>query len=123
MTPLEEFETYRLKYVPCTKQQLWYNISRKENLSEDFINKYSKKLDWFCILARREFSEEFILNHIKYFNVLDWMLLSLTHKLSLSFIKQNLSIMKLDNIINNKRYSEEELEAIKEIYFEYGDLV
>jgi hypothetical protein len=42
----------------------WYLISYSQNLSEEFIEKYSDKLDWDWISECQNLSEQFIRKHI-----------------------------------------------------------
>lgn len=44
----------------------WGDLSCYYALSEDIIEKYKDKLDWYWIVSKQEISEEFIKKHIRY---------------------------------------------------------
>lgn len=52
-----------------------------------------------------------------------WSVISAYQKLSIDFIKENFSILDKYFILNNKKYSEEELKLIQSLYDSYGDLL
>lgn len=61
-------ETFILKHHKVFKQfsSLWQIISHYQNLSESFIIKYRRKLDWFYISRFQNLSETFILKYHKF---------------------------------------------------------
>jgi hypothetical protein len=48
-------------------------ISYTQNLSEEFIEKYSDKVDWYYISSRQNLSEEFIRKHINKIHI-SWLM-------------------------------------------------
>jgi hypothetical protein len=68
----------------------WYNISKYQKLSEDFIREFQDEVDWDNISSYQKLSEDFIR---EFQNKVDWYWISLNQKLSEDFIKEfNLNI-------------------------------
>lgn len=65
----------------------WINICLLQKLSEQFIKKHIKNIDWACISACQKLSEDFI---IEYKDKVDWGGLSINQNFNLSddFIRQ-----------------------------------
>ena len=67
------------------KDKDWYDISRFQKLSEDFIREFQHQVWWERISYRQKLSEEFIR---EFQNRLDWRGISLHQKLSKDFIRE-----------------------------------
>ena len=63
----------------------WRNISRYQKLSEDSIREFQNKVDWDDISCYQQLSENVI---IEFKNKVDWENISRYQKLSLNFIKE-----------------------------------
>src|SRR5574344_109603 len=63
----------------------WYYISKKQKLSEEFIEKYRDKVDWRYISICQKLSESFI---EKYSDKVDWRYIPQYQKLSEEFIEK-----------------------------------
>jgi len=57
--------TYRNFHKYVTKH-MWKEISEKENLSEEFLCRYRKKLNWIPITRKYKFSSQFIYKNFNY---------------------------------------------------------
>ena len=66
-------------------QYLWTCISSNQKLSESFIDRHSKEVDWYFISIYQKLSEEFIEKHSKKVN---WNMISQYQKLSEEFIEK-----------------------------------
>ena len=63
----------------------WENISKSQNLSEDFIREFQDKVYWYDISMYQKLSEEFIR---EFQNKVNWVLISKHQKLSESSIRE-----------------------------------
>jgi hypothetical protein len=63
----------------------WTLISYEENLSEDFIRKYSRHLNWNFISMKQKLSEDFIR---EFKNEIDWINISAEQVLSENFVEE-----------------------------------
>jgi hypothetical protein len=58
--------------APHLSKYQWHDISISQDLSEDFMIKYSDKLSWHIISKYQKLSENFILNNLELINI-DWL--------------------------------------------------
>ena len=86
----------------------WYYISSYQVLSEQFIEKYSDKVNWKQGISRyQRLSESFI---EKYKDKVDWVYISIYQTLSEQFIERFSDMVDWDNIIYFQKLSYEFLE-------------
>lgn len=101
-------------------QYVWYRISNEFHLSDQFIEDFNDKLDWFNLCDTQELSlnildkfftkilwykvfilqdlpEEFILNHKKDWTESEWEYILTNQKLSIDTIKENLHRIPIRN--------------------------
>jgi hypothetical protein len=71
------------------------NISRYQNLSEEFINQYKDKLEWKNITIYQNLSEKFI---EKYSKKIIWNFIPIRQTVSYKFIKKNINRFNWINI-------------------------
>ena len=80
----------------------WFNISRYQKLSEEFIEKFQEKVYWNCISQYQKLSEKFI---DKFQEKVYWYYISEYQKLSEKFIeKHNLSIPESSWMYKDKEW-------------------
>ena len=79
----------------------WDSISAYENLSEEFIGKYSDSVSWDFICMYQDLSEEFI---EKYKEKIDWKVISKHRYMSEAFILSMIDILT-EEIFDNKNYA------------------
>jgi len=87
-------EKYNRKYFWEISITNWIDIV-KYQLSEEFIEKYQKKLSWGLISIYQVLSETFI---EKYQNKVNWYYISKYQTLSLKFIEKYKELLDLDLI-------------------------
>ena len=63
----------------------WWNISKYQNLSEDFIREFKDKVNWPIISYKQKLSEDFIR---EFKDEVNWSIISYYQKLSESFIQE-----------------------------------
>ena len=68
------------------EEEFWREISSDPNLSDDFIEKYAKKLNWYELCCHHPMTEEFIENNLLRVN---WNAVCIYQKLSESFVERN----------------------------------
>jgi hypothetical protein len=93
----------------------WYNISKNQKLSEEFIDKYSKIVSWRDISCCQYLSEEFMEKHQ---NKISWCYISCCQKLSEKFITKHIDKIDFEGLMENKYIShkiKEEIKILKEI--------
>lgn len=69
----------------------WQIVSYSQQLSEPFIEKHADKLNWKYIVVKQKMSEDFIINHTKYFtkfNSYDWAKVIKYNKVSRKFLRR-----------------------------------
>ena len=82
----------------------WFYISKKKYLSEKFIEKFQHKLNWKKISQHQKLSEEFI---EKFQDKVDWINISTSQKLSEKFIEKFKDKVVWIKIFNHQKLSEE----------------
>ena len=85
----------------------WSDISRCQKLSEEFIEKYSDRVDWDYISAYQKLSENFIEEHVDKVN---WNCISKYQKLSEEFIEEHVDEVNWYCISKYQKLSEEFIE-------------
>ena len=96
-------------------QHAWWCIYLYQNLSEEFIEKYSDKVYWSLICKYQNLSEKFI---EKYQDKVYWPYISNFQKLSEKFIKKHINQIDISCLMANEKISykiKEEIENLKEI--------
>src|SRR5574344_87727 len=89
----------------------WYNISKKQTLSEKFIEKHYDKVDWYLISLYQTLSESFIEKH---YDKINWNRISQCQKLSESFIEKHKDKVDWYHISKNQKLSESFIEKHKD---------
>ena len=97
----------------------WYSISEYQSLSEEFIEKYSNKLNWYWISKRQSLSEKFIEKHS---DKVVWEFISELQSLSEEFIRKHINKIHISWLMNNnfisrklKNKIKKEIKTLKEI--------
>ena len=85
-------------------EELWYYISKFQDLSEKFIERHFDKIDWNCISEYQKLSEGFIDRHSKKLN---WNFISIHQKLSEGFIAKHADKVDWFYISRFQKLSEE----------------
>lgn len=80
----------------------WSILSKKQELSEDFIHEYKDKLNWLYICIYQTLSESFIENHKHY---ILWRWISKYQKLTQNFIHKYKEVLNWDMICTYQRLS------------------
>jgi hypothetical protein len=106
------------KFLDRISRENWFTISKYKHTIA-FIEKHKDKLIWSELVKFNDFSESFLNKHISYLDDKAMKDLAIYQKLSLTFIKSNLS--KLERF-SMTHYSKEELSQIKEMKSMYSDL-
>jgi hypothetical protein len=88
----------------------WDAISGYQDLSEEFIDRYSGKVSWVLISRYQSLSESFI---EKYRYKVNWELISGYQKLSESFILNNIEKINIHWLAENEKVSKELFEKTK----------
>lgn len=107
-------EEFIEKYI-VTTDKYWEEISRFQNLSESFMDKYKDKLNWDMMMISQAMSEEFIISHIDYIN---WKSLSIYKRdyLSADFLLKYKDKVHWDIISDKYKYfSNEDLEKLHDL--------
>ena len=94
------------------KELNYYSISEYQKLSEEFIEKYSKKLSWYSISKFQHLSEEFVERHSDKVN---WHFISKFQKLSDDFIERHSDNVDWYYISIYKKVSEDFIEKHSDI--------
>src|SRR5574344_622763 len=85
---LSQYKYLSEEFIAAFKNELdWNCISncQSEILSEDFIDKYKKYLNYSYVCSKKQLSEDFIRNHSE---DIDWHTISIYQNLSKDFIKE-----------------------------------
>ena len=85
----------------------WNYMSRYQKLSEEFIEKYSDRVNWDYISAYQKLSENFIEEHV---DEVDWHYISKCQKLSEEFIEKYSDRVIWDYMSSYQKLSEEFIE-------------
>ena len=93
-----------------TKKQ-WEDISKRKNLSEDFIREFQDEVDWSCISMYQNLSESFIR---EFQDNVNWWSISMYQKLSESFIRDFQNKMKWYQISSRQKLSESFIREFKD---------
>jgi hypothetical protein len=92
----------------------WDYISRRQKLSEEFIDKYNDKFSWYYISIYQKLSEEFI---EKYIDKVNWLCISECQKLSEEFIEKYSDKVNWYNISKYQTLSESFIEKHKDKFY------
>ena len=96
----------------------WYYISTCQILSEDFIIEFKEKVYWKYIFIYQKLSEKFIIEHVtEYKDKVDWEYISWYKNLSLQFIKDNIDNLSIEKLLCNENISKEIKQELK-MYFD-----
>lgn len=87
------------------------SLSRRENLSEAFIEEFQNEVDWDYINEYQFLSEDFIR---KFKDKINWEVISYSQKLSENFIEEFQNRVDWFEIIENQDISNEFIEKMKE---------
>ena len=123
MTPEFDFNDYNSYKQPLSDEFIerhskrvdWYYISSRQKLSEQFIERNADRVNWLCISAHQKLSEEFIERNADRVGWVGWHYISKYQKLSEEFrIKHNLNLPE-----NNWLYADKETKrkAIEDLGF------
>jgi len=88
---VEEFKdkiswNYRYLFQTVSEDKAnWWNISKYQYLSEDFIKEFQDKINWYWISKKQILSEDFIR---EFKDKVDWIVISECQKLSEKFAKE-----------------------------------
>ena len=82
----------------------WRMVSKKQNLSEDFIREFADKVSWSNISYRQKLSEDFIR---EFKDKVSWSIISYYQKLSEDFIKEFQDKVDWDFISGHQKLSED----------------
>ena len=95
----------------------WFWVSKYQTLSEKFIEKHSDKIDWFWVSKYQTLSEGFI---EKYKDKIDWFYISQYQKLSEEFIEKYCDKVDWDYISKYQKLSEKFIEKYSnKVYWGY----
>ena len=89
----------------------WARLSLCESLTEDFIQEFKDKVDWFCISRYSHLSEDFIR---KFADRVDWYYISAYQHLSENFIREFADRVAWDWIVKYQPLSEEFIREFKD---------
>jgi hypothetical protein len=89
----------------------WELISRRKNLSEEFIREFQKKLNLNTLFQYNKLSEDFIREFI---HKVDWYIISYYQQLSESFIREFSNKVDWFAISETHYFSDEFIEEFKE---------
>jgi hypothetical protein len=109
----------------CKNNYIWYSISKRKNLSEDFMRKYKDKLNWTKILSYQQLSEEFLTENIDVITKSrwGWMQLCRHQTFSVDFVKANLNHIKYEWMGYNRKLGRDLKFKIRSLFKNYKDLV
>jgi len=89
--PEDYITIYRCRHCRPRAYLDWYTISEL-NLSEQFIDKYKDKIDWYRYLAYHKVTEEFIEKYVSQWpNLFKWSYVIKTQKLTEEFLEKHSS--------------------------------
>jgi len=106
----------KLEGLNCTVEEFkdkvsWYNISRYQKLSEEFIREFKDKVEWYWTSRYQKLSEEFIR---EFKDKVDWSLISCYQKLSEEFIREFKDKVYWSEISCYQKLSEEFIREFKD---------
>lgn len=88
-----------------SKKLSWQHLSYHQKMSESFIEKHIDLINMSYLLESKKLSKKFINKHLKSFTKLQWSILSRTQILSESFMRKHANRLNWGSIACNQKFS------------------
>jgi hypothetical protein len=106
--------------TPFFQDKIWNNVSRRLDITEDYIRKYKDNIKWGIVSEYKgRWTEDFI---EEFENNFDWNTIAENQKMSFDFVKRHMPKLPLKILLSNSFFLIPEKKTLKEIYNQYNEL-